>query len=296
MMRVAVTTMACVTLASLVCGTAQAQRILYLTKSQGFEHEAVKRDGDKPGFSERVIKQLADQNGAEFTATKDASLINAENLKNYDLVIFYSTGDLTQPTEGRDEPPMGPNGLQDLTQWIENGGGFMGYHAATDTFGTPEGQEPTPYTKLIGATFAAHWKQFEGTVVAVDEFHPTMLSMPKEFKIHEEWYTFRNFDTQNMHVLALLDPGPERQVQPQYNIPAYPIIWCKTLGKGRIYYNGLGHNETVWNDPVFQASIVDAAQWALGQTPAQAEPNFDKVVPKEIPSAEAPKAEGAEQP
>jgi len=286
MYRIAVGTVLGVALGSLLCTGAQAQRILYLTKSAGFEHEAVKRMDGKPAFSEEVLKQLADENGADITITKDASLINADNLKNYDLVIFYTTGDLTQPSaDGRDEPPMGPGGLQALTDWIKAGGGFLGYHAATDTWGTPEGQPPTPYTQLIGGTFAGHGAQFEGTVVAVDPDHPTMQSLPKEWKITEEWYTFRSLDKDNMHVLAVLEAGPERAKQEMYNTPAYPIIWCKTLGNGRIYYNGLGHREDVWRDPVFQASIVDAAEWALGDPEADAEPNFDKAVPKEIPAA-----------
>lgn len=285
-----------IALLSFLCADAHAQSILYLTKSSGFEHGAVKRDGDKLGIGEKVISDLARDNGVEITVTKDASTINAENLKKYDLVIFYTTGDLTKPSEGgRDEPPMGPNGVQELTQWIENGGGFIGIHAATDTFMAPEGQPASPYTQLIGGRFAGHGKQFEGTVRVVDPNHPTMQSLPKEWKLMEEWYMFADLDTKNMHVLALLDPGAERQKQDKYNIPAYPIIWCKTLGQGRIYYNGLGHNDGVWNDPLFQASIVDAAQWALGDTAAEAEPNYDKVVPKDIPAAEAPAAAPAEQ-
>lgn len=287
MPRTAVIATIGVVLASVLCTGAQAQNILLLTKSQGFQHDMVKRDGDKPSVVEKVISDLASANGVSVTATKDASLINAENLKKYDLVMFYTTGDLTKPTEGRDEPPMGPNGLQELTQWIENGGGFMGFHAATDTFGTPEGQPATPYTQFIGGTFAGHGKQFEGTVVVVDPGHPAMESLPKEWKINEEWYMFRNLDTEHMHVLALLDPGAERKNQEKYNIPAYPIIWCKTLGKGRIYYNGLGHNEATWNDPIFKASIVDASRWALGDTAGEADPNYDKVVPKEIPAEQA---------
>lgn len=274
-----------------LCAGAQAQRILYLTKSQTFEHEAVKQKDGQPAFSEKVMKELAEENGVGIDITKDAGTINADNLKNYDLVIFYTTGDLTQPTQDRDEPPMGADGLQALTDWIKAGGGFIGFHAATDTFGTPEGQPATPYTQLIGATFAGHGKQFEGTVRLVDPQHPAVQSMPKEFKILEEWYTFRSFDTENLHVLAVLDPGEEAQKQEMYNIPAYPIIWCKTLGEGRIYYNGLGHNESVWNDPTFQASIVDAAEWALGDPPTQAEPNYDKVMAQAEPDKEdAPQA------
>ncbi len=265
-------------------GAGAQTRILYLSKSAGYEHSVVKREGDQPSLTDKILTQLAKEHGAEITCTKDAGLINAENLKNYDLVIFYTTGVLTEAGD-RGEPPMGETGVQDLIEWIRNGGGFVGFHAATDTFGTPEGQEPNDFTKLIGGTFGGHGAQFEGTVKVVDPGHPAVASLPAEWTILEEWYTFRNLDEENMHVLALFEPGEERTRQEMYNVPAYPIVWCKTLGSGRIYYNALGHRESVWNDPVFQACVVDAASWALGEGPARAEPNYGQVVPKEIAPA-----------
>ena len=47
------------------------------------------------------------------------------NLKNFDVVVFYTTEDLTKPGKV-DTPPMGPNGMQDLLDWVKAGGGFMG--------------------------------------------------------------------------------------------------------------------------------------------------------------------------
>ena len=87
---------------------------------------------------------------------------------------------------------------------------------------------------------------------------------------------------EKMHVLALLDPGRERKRQDPYNIPSYPMIWCRSLGEGRVYYNGIGHREDVWMDSTFQKSIVDALRWAAGEGDTMAEPNYDAVVPKTI--------------
>ena len=93
-----------------------------------------------------------------------------------------------------------------------------------------------------------------------------------------------------MHVLAVLDPGAEREKQPdKYNVPNYPIIWCSEYGKGRVYYNAMGHREDVWDNPTFQKSVVDAAHWVLGQGPANAEPNFSKVLsPEDAAKAQTP--------
>lgn len=249
-------------------------RILYLTKSSGYEHSAVKRDGDKPGYSEKVLAEVAAKMGAQFMATKDASLINAENLKNYDVVMFYTSGTLTETGTDK-QPAMGANGVADLVAWVRQGGGFIGIHAATDSFRT-EGAGISEYTRLIGAEFVRHGKQFKGTIVKEDAKHAAVKSFPKEWTGLEEWYTFTKFNP-DLHVIARLDPGDERTKQEMYNTAAYPFIWCREEGKGRVYYNGLGHREdTVWDNADVQAGWADAIRWAAGQGETKAKPNLNQ--------------------
>lgn len=277
-MRYAILVLFFAALAFSVQGAAAAKplRILYLTKSAGFEHSAVKRDGDKLGHSERVIEKIAKEMSATYTATKDASLINAANLKNYDVVIFYTSGNLTEL--GTDKTPaMGPNGIADLKAWVEQGGGLIGYHAASDSFRT-EGDGVSPYTQLMGAEFAGHGKQFKGTLKAVDKSHPAMQHFPDGWTELEEWYTFKKLNP-DMHVIAVADAGEERGKQEMYKGPSYPFIWCRAEGKGRVYYNALGHREdTVWDNKEFQASIADAIRWASGEGALDAESNYKQVV------------------
>lgn len=253
-------------------------RVLFLTKSSTYEHSSISEKDGKPGHAQSVVQALADEHGALLTTTKDASLINKDNLQNYDLVIFYTSGDLTKA--GQDgNPPMSKKGLDELLAWIRKGGAFMGYHSATDTFGHHMGDPALPYIKMIGGEFRTHGEQFVGTVRVVDPSHPAVASLPDGLRINEEWYMFRNLDKESIHVMALLDPGDERQKQEAYDIPSYPIIWCREYGEGRVYYNGMGHREDVWDNEAYQASFLDALRWVLGEAPAQAEPNFENVVP-----------------
>ncbi len=260
---------------------------IFLSKSAGFEHSCIKWDENKKSHVNNTLEKLQKDMGVEILMTKDASLINAENLKKYKVVIFYTTADLT--TEGTDkQPPMSPTGQAELLEWIQNGGGFIGYHCASDSFHQPAGGEVTPYIKMLGGEFRSHHKQFAGTVKVVDKSHPTMQRVPAEWNILDEWYLFTNINMDTMHVLAMLDPGPERQIQEGYNIPSYPIIWCSEYGKGRVYYNAMGHREDVWDNPDFQNSVIDAVKWAMGQGPANAEPNASKFVSAEdLPKIEA---------
>ena len=255
------------------------KNVLYLTTSEGFEHSVIAKKGDESSHSGKILKSMFEKMGAAFTETKDASVINAESLKKYDLVIFYTQGDLTKPNKSG-SPVMGENGVAELLAWIEAGGRFMGFHAATDTLRAGE-ERITPYVDMIGAEFKTHGKQFKGAVKVVVPGHPVVAAIPDGWELNDEWYIFRNWNEEDLCVLALLDPGAEREKQESYNIPSYPVIWVRTLGAGRVYFSALGHREDVWTNATFQQTVVDAVEWAMAGGDAQATPNFKAVVPSE---------------
>src|SRR5262245_728086 len=63
-------------------------KILYLTHSAGYKHEVLP-------LSEGILQRLGEQSGAfESIATPDCSLINADYLKKFDGLVFYTTGEL----------------------------------------------------------------------------------------------------------------------------------------------------------------------------------------------------------
>jgi type 1 glutamine amidotransferase len=217
------------------------------------------------------------------TSTKDASTINAENLENYDVVIFYTTGDLTE--EGNDgHPPMREEGLDELLAWVRNGGGLLGFHSASDTFhrnANPHAPE-SPFLEMLGGEFLTHGPQFMGRLITVSTEHPTMEGIPEDWEIHDEWYCFEHLSEDRMHVLALLDSREQRELQLRHNLPNYPIIWCSSEGDGRVYYNAMGHREDVWDNETFQRMVTNAINWAKGDGPTMTEPNYAEHMPISI--------------
>ena len=271
---------------ALPAGGAQADdspRVLFLSKSAGFEHSVIARK-DGPSHVERVLQEVADKHGFELELSKDASLIRAQDLERFDAVVFFTTGDLTQ--EGRGEglfggdqnPPMAATGVEDLRQWVEAGGAFLGFHSATDTFHGPDDSD-SPYIRLLGGEFLTHGRQFEGRLRVVDPGHPAVSHIPAGWTVLDEWYVFKNLDRDSMHVLALLETASEPYGQSTYDRSDYPVIWCKSVGSGRVFYNAMGHREDVWDREIFQQAFVDALNWALGKTQLRAEPNFAEVTP-----------------
>lgn len=252
---------------------AEPLNILYLTKSQGFQHSVVVPQDGGASESGAALTAVAEKLGAKITCSKDASLLDAESIKNFDLVILYTTGDLTKPSDD------GGDAMADqasLIEWVENGGALMGFHAATDTFHETQPGQPTPFIQMMGAEFLTHGAPFEGTLNVVDPDHPAMANFEDGWKVHDEWYVFKNINTKDMHVLATLDPGEQRTKQAdKYDIPAYPMVWCMERGKGRVYFNGMGHFPQVWADPDFQQVVSDAIQWVTGAEAGAADDGGD---------------------
>src|SRR6266851_5150067 len=96
------------------------RKILMFTKSAGYEHSAIHREGGKLGFAEKVLTDIGEQNEIEVTCTKNGIVFTAENIAKYDAFFFYTTGDLT--TVGTDgNPAMTAAGKTALLEAIHKG-------------------------------------------------------------------------------------------------------------------------------------------------------------------------------
>lgn len=266
---------------------ADGPRVLFLNKSAGFEHSVVKVENGAPCYVETIIRPLIEGEGGTLTSTKDGGVLNAENLKNFDVVMFYTTEDLCKSDSGDMTPAAGPDAMMALIDWVKAGGGLIGFHCASDTWHRTKNQfaPESPYLDMLGGEFRIHGGQFAGILKVVDPTHPAMAHVKDGWQVHDEWYLFQGLQDQSMHVLALMDPGPERANQEKYQVPAYPVIWCSAPGEGRVFYNAMGHREDVWANPEFQQIYLDSLNWVNGAGAADAAPNFHEVTPEELDPA-----------
>jgi type 1 glutamine amidotransferase len=141
------------------------KKILFFTKSAGFEHDGVKRkSADGFGFAEKWLIETGEKNGFDVTVSKDGTLFkDPATIAKYDAFAFYTTGDLTKESDKyKQVPKLGPDGkpMKDakgkavmqngdllykeqgmgedgkanfLNAIREAGKGFIGFHSATDT-------------------------------------------------------------------------------------------------------------------------------------------------------------------
>ena len=135
-------------LAAVVCvaafSAAPAKRkILFFTKSSGYEHAVISWKDGKPSYAEKVLLELGEKNGWEFEFSKDGSKFSTDYLAQFDALFFYTTGDLC--SEGTDKnPPMSAEGKQALFDYVKSGKGFVGTHSASDTFHTDNESQKGP--------------------------------------------------------------------------------------------------------------------------------------------------------
>ena len=74
-----------------------AVRILFFSKSSGFEHSVISWKKGQPSHAEKVLAKIGKEKNWTFEFSKDGSKFSADYLKGFTTVIFYTTGDLTKP-------------------------------------------------------------------------------------------------------------------------------------------------------------------------------------------------------
>ncbi len=238
-----------------------------------------KAGADDPAFKAAMEKFAQDQAAYQKVLMPKLAAalqkLSPANLRNYDAVLFASTtGDLPLPDK------------QGFVDWIASGKGFIGVHAAADTFekssqfaGFP------PYIQMLGGAFMTHGPQVSVDCNNEDPAHAACKHLPKTWTLFDEIYEFKEFERAKVHGLLSLDKHPQTKV-PEY----HGIAWNKVHGKGRVFYTALGHREDVWdpnytengrkNSPEiaqqFQQHVLGGILWALGLAPGDAKPQSAK--------------------
>jgi uncharacterized protein len=249
------------------------QKVLYFTRSAGFEHPEVIRQGNELSRSEKTLTKLGEKAGLDVVCSKDGAVFDGD-LAQFDAFAFYTSGDLTGKCD-RPQPgePMSPEGKKKLLAAIEAGKGFVGIHSATDSFRS-EGIDP--YIAMIGGEFLTHASQQEVEMKVVSPNFPGVKGLGEGFKMLEEWYAFKKF-AKDLHVILVQETAGMHDAP--YQRPPYPATWARMHGKGRVFYTSMGHREDVWTNPKFQQVLLGGLAWVAGNADADVTPNIAQVTP-----------------
>jgi cytochrome c len=255
--------------------SAHGFKLLVFTETAGFVHGSI-----PAGIT--AINQLAVEHDFDVTQTNDSAVLISQ-LATHDVVLFLNTtGDVFNATEEAA-----------FKAWYQNGGGYVGIHAATDTE-----KDWQWYTDMVGAKFANHPAVQVGTVDFLDQAHPiTSVIDPAtnqrviEWTVSEEWYNFTASPRGNVHVLAHLNAAIVSENIEEPDRPGvtgtthgndHPIMWCHEFDGGYSAYLGPGHANATYSDPIFRGLMINAIEWAAGLSQGDSEAtidaNYEKIV------------------
>jgi len=228
-------------------------------------------------YGNLAIELMGKQTGA-YTATfsDDLSIFSPERLREFDAVCFNNTAGVLF-----EDPRL----KKSLLDFIADGKGFVGIHAAAATFVQwPRYDQWPEFGRMLGATEnGGHpWKPDETITLQLDEpDHPINAAFGgKGFHVRDEVFQFQEpYSRDRLRVLLSIDTertdmDPARRFLPErFEDKDFAISWIRKHGEGRVFYSSLGHNPHIfWNRAVL-GHFLAGIQFALGDLKADAKPS-----------------------
>ncbi|WP_235969850.1 ThuA domain-containing protein [Pedobacter planticolens] len=212
--------------------------ILVFSLTKGYHHASI-ADGII------ALKKLGLENRFDVDTTTNVNLFTPENLKKYKVLVFLS--------------PTGSNVFNDeqkaaFKQYINNGGGFVGIHAASDC-----NYEWEWYGKMVGGFFESHPKVQDAKLNIIEPKNKIVKGLPQTWLHKDEWYNFKSFNP-TVKVLLKVD---ETSYQGGTMKNDHPISWYHEFDGGKVFYTALGHTKECYTDPLFLQHLLAGMKWAM---------------------------------
>jgi len=233
-----------------------------------------KNDQAHISFVHEANKQfpiLASEYHFNYDSTSNWSNLNAEFLSHYQVIIFLDT---------RPEDPTQRAAFQ---KYMENGGGWMGFHFSA--FALTPSDVPANWdwyhnTFLGSGQYVSNtWRPTSAILRVEDHNHPATKYLPETFKsAPNEWYRWEYDLRKNPDIKILcsidstsfpLGTGPKQSEI--WHSGYYPVVWANKNFK-MIYFN-MGHNDIdyehhtnkdlshTFDNPMEKKLIIDALIW-----------------------------------
>ncbi|MGY3792956.1 ThuA domain-containing protein [Aquimarina sp. 433] len=229
------------------------EKVLVFTKTNGFTHPSI-------GAGITMIRDLGNDNGLWITDdTDDANAFTDANLSQYAAVIWCNTSGNNLLNASQREA---------FENFIASGGGFLGIHAATDTY---RDRSWPFYNELVGGIVQSgpnHTSNNFNADMTIVNSHPSVDfigSVGDIWNKSEEYYYWKNNGGQlfngNIDVLMVESTGSNDYDE------ARPISWYKEYAGGRSFYTALGHNSSDYtNNTNFIKHVEEGIKYVIGNT------------------------------
>ena len=189
----------------------------------------------------RWFPAIAEKYNFQYDSTNDWNNLNEQFLAQYHVVLFLDTR------------PEAPAQREAFKKYMENGGGWMGFHFAAFAL-TPSAfnQDWDWYhNEFIGAgQYKGNtWRPTSAILRVEDKKHPATKDLPQTFSSSpNEWYSWEKDLKKNpdINILVSIDStsfplgtGPKQHEI--WHSGYYPVVW--TNKKYKMLYINMGHND-----------------------------------------------------
>jgi type 1 glutamine amidotransferase len=193
--------------------------------------------------SEIVAKDLKKEGFEVEISTVLDVLLDEGRLKAYDLIVpNWTMGEITGEQE------------KGLVQAVENGAGLGGFHGGMgDAF-----RNNTLYQFVVGGQFVAHPDNLKDYVVNIVKKADPIMAGLGDFTVNSEQY-YMHVDPSN-EVLATTTF--QTKSAPWVNGTVMPVVWKRRYGRGRVFYQSIGHSPKEFDVPEVREITKRGLLWA----------------------------------
>lgn len=204
-------------------------------------------DGHTPKETGYLFKAWLEENGVEVTISDTLSVLDDfESIKQYDLFVpMWTMGSIS-----RDQ-------CQNICRAVAEGAGIAGCHGGMcDAF-----RESTDWQFMTGAQWVAHPGsdkiKYEVNLLP-DNIFTEGLS---DFTLTSEQYYIHVDPAVKVHATTAfpIADGPYKT----NGTVKVPVVFTKTWGDGKVFYNSLGHTYEIFDIPEAKALMLRGLLWAM---------------------------------
>lgn len=206
-------------------------------------------------FAEQAVKFFAADaraHGFEFSSTTDWNDLNATKLKGVQLILWLN------------DSPHTPSQRAAFENYMEHGGGWMGFHAAAYN---DESTDWPWFVKFLGGTvfYGNNWPPLPALLNVDDLGYPVTRRVPPHFTSpSNEWYIWKPSPRTNHTVKVLVTLARSNYpigLKDTIEGGDVPVVWSNT--RYRMIYMNMGHGDKIFASADQNRLFEDALAWLL---------------------------------
>jgi type 1 glutamine amidotransferase len=219
--------------------TQKPAKILFVVGGEYHDYDQLPKT-----LTEHLSARLKDSDGAEFTITKDLSVLRKPELSKYDLLMMNVC----------EQTPLSADEKEGFLDAVRDGLPVVALHCTFWSF-----QAWPEFKQVLGAFVPGHGHFGSFCVEAASVDSPILKGVAPSFEITDEPYIVNERDPAMQVIVRTCKSVEDRP-------GTEPEVWTKTYSKGRIFAMTFGHDGRAQENPNYLRLLTNGILWALGRS------------------------------